>query len=348
MIRRPKVRYLIDLLNNKNEKIQDIIKQGKYQNVAEFINAAIENQLYLENSSNLVLEEYSPNVKNLENKTIIEESDLISLLSRDIGNIETINPPENNRIIFPSRREGSDANTWIWGQINKIFPIKIGLRVLGNMIKQNKEPSVDIDTFTQKASDVARWLGFKLLVMENKEKRKREGRISLGLPIGEPKYTSETRYKNHFLISVRRDGMLDGALARYKFININKNNKKPSIGITKDGLKYALLENPIIDKNKYSVSLSDEEKDFYIKHIASKIPGEYKAIKWILSIIKKGTNRREDINRALGEKYSEWSEPIVNTQRAGLMARMFELGLLDREKHGVKVIYKNSVKGENI
>jgi len=36
---------------------------------------------------------------------------------------------------------------------------------------------------------------------------------------------------------------------------------------------------------------------------------------------------------------------VINTQRAGLMARMFELGLIEKEKDGVKVSYKISNRG---
>jgi predicted transcriptional regulator len=41
------------------------------------------------------------------------------------------------------------------------------------------------------------------------------------------------------------------------------------------------------------------------------------------------------------------SDAVINTQRAGLMARMFELGLIEKEKDGVKVNYKISDKGKS-
>ena len=343
------MRYLIDLTSIHNEKIQELIKRGKYQSVAAFINTAIENQIYLENSSKETLEYYSAQDKNkLSNLVIGGDVDLNILLSWDIGDIQTIKSPEDNKIIFPSRKEGSDANTWVWGQVNKIFPLKVALRVLGNMIKQSKKPTVDVNTFREKAAEVARGIGLKLLAIERKEGRKRGEKVSSGLPIGEPEFKSKSRYKNHFLVSVRKDGMLDGALARFKFINIEKEAKKENIGITKGGLKFASLENPIIDKEEYNVSLSDEEKEFYLKYVATEVRGEYKAMRWVLSTIKKGIDKREDINDVLTKRYQEWTEAIVNTQRAGLMARMFELGLLDREKLGVKVTYKISKRGEDI
>ena len=64
--------------------------------------------------------------------------------------------------------------------------------------------------------------------------------------------------------------------------------------------------------------------------------------------ISKGTNKREAINDALLKKYPELGAVIVNTQRAGLMSRMFELGLLGREKTGVHVKYKVTEKGKSL
>jgi hypothetical protein len=136
--------------------------------------------------------------------------------------------------------------------------------------------------------------------------------------------------------------VLDGALAKYMFANIEGVDKEEKIGITKAGLEFAQLENPILDKNEYDFTLSEAEIDYYLRHVAEHVQGEYKAIKLIISIIKKGINRREDINEALIKYCPEWSPAIRNTQRAGLMSRMFELKLLEREpdEKGVGVTYK--------
>lgn len=341
------MRYLIDLSNIHNEKIQELIKQGEYESVAAFIRTAIENQIYLESSPEEVPAHYPIRLKG-EPGRLVTDVGLGLLRSWAAGDIETIEPPRENKIIFPPEKKGSDANTWIWGQVNKIFPSKVALRVLGNMIKERKKSTVDVNIFKEKAAEIAREVGLRLSAVERREGRKREEKVSLGLPIGEPKFNSESRYKTHFLVNVRKDGMFDGGLARFKFVNIQKEEKKDNIGITEGGLRFALLENPIIDKEEYNATLSDEEKEFYLNYVAKEIPGEYRAIKWILSTIAKEINRREAINGELGKRYPEWTEAIVNTQRSGLMGRMFELGLLGREKSGVEVIYKISKRGRDI
>ena len=47
----------------------------------------------------------------------------------------------------------------------------------------------------------------------------------------------------------------------------------------------------------------------------------------------------------IGEIWSA-SDAVINTQRAGLMARMFELGLIEKKKMGVRVFYNISEKGK--
>lgn len=345
------MRYIVDLSDNQNERIKNLMQRGRYSNIASFIFSAIENQLYLEESSKSVVLTDSvskaDNAQALKSTQKLDSSEFGFLLSRDnLSNIPTIDPPEDKVIILPSERKGSDSNLWVWGQVNRIFPLKIGARILSNMIKESGENYVNLDTFRTKASSVAREMGLKLLAQENKDNRKRDFRVSSALPIGEPSFNSESRYKNHFLVSLRKTGSLDGASARFKFLNVKKIGRDISVGITKGGLEFALLENPILDRNDYNTSLSSGEVDFYISYIRSYVLGEYEAIRWMVLAISKGINKREAINDALLKKYPEWGAIIVNTQRAGLMSRMFELGLLDREKTGVQVKYKVTSKGE--
>lgn len=347
------MRYIVDLSDNQNERIKNLMQKGQYSNIASFIFSAIENQLYLEESAkSVVATDATPSGDNATILKSIQKFDSAEfglLLSREnMGNIPTIDPPEDKVVIYPPERKGSDSNLWVWGQVNRIFPLKLGVRVLSNMIKESGDNYVNLDNFRTKASSVAREIGLKLLAQENKDNRERELKVSSALPIGEPSFNSESRYRNHFLVSLRKTGFLDGASARFKFVNAKKVGRDVRVGITKGGLEFALLENPILDKNDYNISLSNEELDYYISYVRNYVPGEYEAMKWMVLTISKGTNKREAINDALLKKYPELGAVIVNTQRAGLMSRMFELGLLGREKTGVHVKYKVTEKGKSL
>lgn len=351
------MRYLIDITSVQNDKVSNLIKKGRYQSIAAFINSAIENQLYLEESPPGVMadsvtqfHEGSEKQTDSYNKGSSGETYLV-LLASDIREVHTVRPPNEDRIMLVAGKN-SDCRFWVWGQVNRIFPLKFSVRMLANLLKQNNTDTISLKSFKDITATNARSFGLKLVEFEKMKHAKRAERVSAGLPVGEEGFKSEARFKSHFLVTVRTADdsklVLDGALAKYLFANIEGVDKEEKIGITKAGLEFAQLENPIIDKSEYNFTLSDAEVDYYLRHVAEHVQGEYKAIKLIISLIKKGVNRREDINEALIKYCSEWSPEIRNTQRAGLMSRMFELKLLERQpdEKGVGVTYKISKGAE--
>jgi hypothetical protein len=151
---------------------------------------------------------------------------------------------------------------------------------------------------------------------------------------------------------MRKDGTLDGAMPYLRFVNLNKDEKgKVLIGLTEPGLNFAKLDNPVIDSQDFERSLNEKEVDFYLDHIPKNVKGESSATKWLLEKLSNGLNEREEINKELKKEFGQiWgaSEAVINTQRAGLMARMFELGLIEKDKKGIgpAVIYKITDRGK--
>ncbi len=148
---------------------------------------------------------------------------------------------------------------------------------------------------------------------------------------------------------MRKDGTLDGAMPYLRFVNLNKDEKgKVLIGLTDPGLNFAKLNNPVLDFADFEKSLNENEADFYIDHISKNVQGERNATKWLLYKLAIGLKDREEINNELKREFGQiWgaSDAVINTQRAGLMSRMFELGLIEKEKEGIKVIYNISNRG---
>jgi len=157
--------------------------------------------------------------------------------------------------------------------------------------------------------------------------------------------------KGHFLAYMRKDGILDGAMPCLRFVNLKRNERgKVFIGLTEAGLIFAKLENPVIDQQNFERSFNEKEIDFYLTHIFKNVKGENSAIKWLLRKLIEGIVVREDINNELKKEFSQvWnaSDAVINTQRAGLMARMYELGLIEKKKMGINVRYNITDKGKN-
>lgn len=252
--------------------------------------------------------------------------------------------PEIKYLEYP---DTTYSDNWIWGQINRIFPVKLGLRILGNMQKE-KGDFISLKEFHKKAGEIARIIGLQLQKIDKQLKRNRDERVSTALPIGRNDEKAELRYIAHFLASKRTDGILDGAMARLRFANIQSlNEKEKMIGITNEGLEFAALKNPILDDSpELGRTISDEEADFYIKHIKDNVLEELNPFIHILEIINKGASSVNEIDEELKKIKQNWTDIVVTTQRSGALGRMNELGLIKKIKKGIRVSYQISESGE--
>lgn len=345
------MRFITDITHTHAKKIQRLIENGTYESVAQFISVAVENQLYLEESETQLISQENPiteedkedvNIRNRFNNR--EKLKLANLQSKP----QLVSEPTFDELVL-SNGQKKEEHTWLWGQINRIFPVKIGIRLLLQELKERKW--IELNHFLKQATNEAMQIGKEIRSYEDRNDKKRDEKISAGLPDA-TKEKSQTRYKSHFLTQIRKDGLLNGAMAILRFanININESNEKQFIGLTKPGYEFATISNPALDMENFELSLSEQEAHFYLNHTRQNVINEYKAIIWILRKINNGINKRDELNKKLKKEYGRvWgvSDAVINTQRAGLMARMFELGLLDKEKKGIYVTYKLSEFGKS-
>lgn len=343
------VRYLVDVTQKQADEISKLIQLGKYQTIAQFISTAVENQIYLENFTEL------PQQIDLEKKNDEIFANLHVEINKEVKNMmlneiqsepKTVSMPVFSAL-SASLSNIDEKNCWLWGQIDKILPIKIGLRVLYSIM--GTEQRRDLEEFREKATGIAAWFGSEIRKYENNTKKTRNEKISVGLPKGE-EFKSKLRYKSQFLAYMRKDGRLDGAMPFLRFVNLTKDEKgKILIGLTEAGSNFAKLENPVIDHHDYGKSFNESEIDFYMEHISREIMGEKSAVKWLLSKLISGVTEREAMNEELKRDFGQiWntSDKVINTQRSGLIGRMFELGLVNKEKTGIRVKYFITLRGE--
>jgi len=352
------MRYFIDVSEWQAAEINKLIKIGKYQNIAQFISAAIENQIYLENSVGLSQQDFlnkkdSDIYINLAKTINTENTELKRITLGEINSQpKTVSMPSFS-ILSASLFNIAEDKSWLWGQTNRILPIKIGLRVLYSMI--DSEQWIDLERFRDKAAHVATLFGTKIRKYEDALGKIRSDRISAGLP-KEGEVKSINRYKSHFLAYMRKDEKLDGAMTFLRFVNLNKDEKgKILIGLTDGGLNFAKLDSPVMDHNDFEKSFFQTEINFYLDHVLKNVKGESSAIKWLLTKLVNGMVTRDEIIDELRKDFSQtwqynskkFSDKVLNTQRAGLIARMFELGLIRKEKDGIEVKYIISPLGES-
>jgi len=374
------MKYFVRISQDQAKIIYDLINKGLYKDVNQFISTAIENQINIERDD---LYEKKNSVMISENE---HDEDGYIMIDAEAGltnlrnNPQPVSMPEFEELAcyVGNKKNPSEESAWLWGQVNRIFPIKLGLRLLFVMLKD--EQWIELKNFRDKAGDLALSYGKMIRSYERKDNKSRDEKVSTGLPkdneywrndlflkmrekkefsnlkfyeesLKSDEFNSKIRYKAHFLAYVRKDGKFEGAMTYLRFVNIKEDkNGKFSIGLTDAGLKFAKLENPIIDNKDFKKSLNNKETDFYLDHILNAVKGESHAIKWLLNKLRGGINKIDNLNLELKKDFAHiWdaSDAIINTQRAGLMARIYDLGLIDKNKEGINVTYIISDNGKN-
>jgi hypothetical protein len=162
---------------------------------------------------------------------------------------------------------------------------------------------------------------------------------------------SRLRFSNQFVGALNKRGQLRGFPIDLKLVNY-RNPKDPKLLLTDAGWAFAGLTNPILDRpTDTGEKLSEEERAFLIQHIRDNVPVEDFAIRAVLAALQAGARNPDDLDSALGQHIPERSEEpfsaaFLSTQRAGAISRMTDLGLVVRERQGLRVLYVVSGSGK--
>lgn len=345
------MRYIIDISQAQAKQIEALIEKQLYESVNQFVSVAIENQLHIEKTDiSKPEDERKPFIKKKFHDTRGFPEEEVEIFLPILDELPKPVTPPIFSDLAPCQNNIMEENCWMWGQINKIFPVKLALRFLLNRIAS--EQWIELEKFKEEAAKIAIKVGKAIKSYEEEKNKKRDDKISAGLPrTSEDQFKSLTRYKAHFIGSLRKDGKLDGAMPFLRLANFTKDDKnKVLIGITEAGYEFARLENPVIDLKNYENSLGILEIDFYLNHVYKNVKGEFYAIKWLLNKMVNGISDRTALNNEIEREFGgvwDSSDAVINTQRAGLMSRMSELGLIDKEKEGIQVRYSISEKGKD-
>jgi hypothetical protein len=192
----------------------------------------------------------------------------------------------------------------IWDFYTRFLPVKIVLTQLGNMIVDEDDKMVDYELFRDEAYDAALGLSDVLRTSEERIGRKRNKKLSTGLPLPPPfgikdndktrkkVDASKERFKNHFIgmktkvwtkrknDDEKKNNWFDGALSAMglayfeaKQVGTEAPSKggKPKweikIGLTELGKEFWLLPNPIIEYNLERTPTAEWKNAFYEEEV---------------------------------------------------------------------------------
>jgi hypothetical protein len=357
------MRVVVDIPDGLLAEVGEAVEVGSYEDTREFVSVALENQVELELSGTgstgvMTIEdavtakkEESQQDETMPNESVLQSQASVDwLLQReDYDTVQTASPPEETRL--------DDGP--LWGQYNRIFPVKLTVRVLANQLRKRLEDQpkdsdddrrwISIKQFSESAADVGREYGLKIRQEDENNSRGQGEKLSAALPIGDDPEKSKERFQTHFVGYAEQGGDLTGAAPHLLFVNIPKDSPGV-IGITDAGLEFAELWNPLIDGDVGSDQpLSSDEVAFYLQHVRENLSTEFDAMLLTAEAIREGDNRPDSLSSRVASLNNNWSDAQSSTVRSGLVSRMYELGLVKRERVGQRgIAYRLTNDGQEV
>jgi hypothetical protein len=348
-------------LSEEPDRIKKAMDEGGYNNPGQFVDTAIANQVELELSSesNCSLQSFDNAISKREDSSS-EINPSESSPSSDSQHPEQnlLKPPENTVPTIPSPNPDRLDTGPLWGQYNRIFPVKLTVRALANKLSESSDVSnngkkfsqlISLGTFSERVAEISREFGLQVKSKDQEYSRSQGEKLSAALPIGDNPEKSKERFKTHFVGRAEQGGDLTGAAPHLLFVNI-PSDSSGEIGLTEAGLEFARLTNPLIDDGIDSeTSLSDKEVQFYIQHVAHNRNDEFAAMQTVAVGIQNGKDRPDSLTEHIASINNDWTYSQAQTVRSGLVSRMFELRLIRRERIGQRgVQYQLTTGSEEV
>lgn len=326
------MRVFSDIDPNTYDRIEELVKEGKYQDVDQFIRVAVQNQLNIEKTDE---EPATPQREPQTNK------------KSDGGYAWGYTVPDNPPVSSPHQMDRE--NQLLFQQYYRFFPLIPVLVELAEVTAETGEPAV-LEEFRNHIAQEIKPLRDAVVEWEEANNVKKKNRKSTGFPkkdVKNPEY-SEKRYLDHFVGKIRKRDLVPKAFPHtLGFIAYEPiDEEKCLIQLTPAGKKLLQHKNPLLSKGPESPALSRDEQEYIVSHLKENLPAEYQLMEFIYTTLPEGGNETYttwidkfgEHLRSVGELDSDATDDRVRSHIAGALSRMVELGILDRgSKRGVYV-----------
>jgi hypothetical protein len=241
---------------------------------------------------------------------------------------------------------------WVLGQHNRLLPAKVNSRALVRLFAETQK-GLPIHPTAERLAAEASVFGDYLAAIDAAKKIPRDDALSTAFPTtADDADKGRARYANQFVVYQNGRGELSGLMVDLKLINVVTHKKERFIVPTRVAWDFASLPNPVIDSQVDGTpeKFSPDERAFLVGHIATSVPVEAFAFRAILEAIQEGNNTPEKIDAALKAHVAEdraekLSQSFLASQRSGAVSRMADLGLVERQRDGVRVYYAQTEQG---
>lgn len=329
------MRVILEMTPEKYGKIRRLVADGKYEGISQFADAAIENQLHLESLSALD-----------KGSTLDQALGLGLDLELKVPPPSESAPPSFATISPVEEPDTSSVELdYLWMMMNRFLPLKVTIRAIASSLSKrvSNHQWADLGEAKDECLKAAIEAGKTFQVMD--KGRKSSEKLAIGFPSGRDE-KSQSRFSRFYVGEMGSDATVKGAPAILRFVNIVKESSgKTMIGITRAGLQFAQLTNPAIDSGDY-LPLSEEEVEFLWSHITRVLPRERRLMLRVLEAVSQGRNTPVQLTEPVKSLLDVNLAEIIS-QRASLVSRLAEMGLLVRKKNGLYVTYNLTDRGSS-
>jgi hypothetical protein len=238
----------------------------------------------------------------------------------------------------PARAVTHDRADPVFGQVNRLFPLKLACRWLASAAARDARWP-DIVMAGGELAAMAAVIGSALARWDSETERKRDEQLATGLPRHGNK-PSQDRFLTQFVARVTKSGeVYPGAVCQYELARC----RDAELALTDRGREFSDLGNTVLDARDPATpaALSKAETDFLVSQVVAYVPGERDDMRAILSAVQAGSTTPSELTKSVTPFFQRgWTDSMVQTHISGLIARLGDLRLLRRNWQGRNVRYE--------
>jgi hypothetical protein len=232
----------------------------------------------------------------------------------------------------------------IWYFYNRFFPVKVAIYQLAKILALQHDNWIELGDLQVQAFEFAQEVATKLKNIEIRAKMPRNKKLSTGLPASSMELISlrgTARRKKDDKLLRGRTRFMDQVIGKYVpkkltfsgacfdlgLIGIQLRSEISFVSLTELGKEFALLENPILDKDSFESAFSEKEVQFIFHKIYGRFRLEKKIVEKIIESLKKESLTSNQIDQLFKSEHPEF----ITEERIATMGRLSELQLINWE-----------------
>lgn len=298
------------------EEIQQLVQEGKYDSVEQFLRVAAQNQLAIERSPG-------------------DSNETTESKQKSGGRHWNYSPPEE----IPTGPPFGDHRDEIllFSQYYRFLPLKCALYKLGELTG-NIGDAVSLDRAREYVTEEIWPIREAIVNWEQRNDIKKQNKKSTGF--SKDRDQSMKRYLDHYVGKVQTQKQEPAGFGHdLGYISFQEEGKGIdwNIQLTSAGARFVQLKNPLLDNGPEAPTLSEEEQALIVTTIRNELSEEYQFMKFIYGILDEAeasyTKYLEQYQSFMMESNMIGNNPSENYVRssvAGVISRMVELDIVER------------------